>query len=190
MKRDVCEALKKQIYDYVAVTQEQPGIVQLSDVAQLYSDVGSRHEVEQCMDQFVTTGVATKHASPEGPIYVFTQLVARVGRRWRQQLQQLAAQQTQLTQEMAQLDDERCLVETLQQLWLQDWDTVLSGRPYAKIRHYVAEVYWAPLLQHVATTLAQQVAKQQMIEQQMQDLQRKLEESFYAIDEAGRISKH
>jgi uncharacterized membrane protein YheB (UPF0754 family) len=185
MKRDVCEALKKQIYDYVATAQEQPGIVHLSDAFQLYSDVGSRREVEQCLDQFVATGVATKHTSPAGPIYVFTQLVARVGRRWRQQLQRLTDQQRQLTQEIAQLEEERRLVEAVQQLWLHDWDTVLSGRPYAKIRHYIAGVYWAPPLQHIATTLAQQEAKQQVIEQEMQDVQRKLDESFYAINEHG-----
>lgn len=142
MRKEKCRQIKTSIFENVAPSHY--GKVNLNDACRLFSHLGSRAEIEKCLDEFVKEKAAIKVAVAQGKVYVFEEIALAFGKKWSDDLERLRDQNKKLESEVSVLQGKIGIIEDIRNLWMEGWEDLLKDQDLcANVSNYVSSVFFA-----------------------------------------------
>ena len=146
MRKEKCRQIKTNIFENVAPSHY--GKVNLNDAFRLFSHLGSRDDIEKCLDEFVKEKVAIKVEAAQGKIYVFEEIALAFGKKWSDDLAGLREQNKKLENEVSVLQGKIGIMEDIRNLWMDGWEDLIKDQDLcANVSNYVSSVFFAPQIE-------------------------------------------
>lgn len=176
MKREDREYIARQLLANVAPAHE--GIVSLNEAHRLFSDFGSRNDLEGVLKAFVKEGIARRHEVQGDILYVFTQLASEAGKKYQSSLDALEKESQNLNAEVSSLEKELQAATSLRQLWTEGWENSnLDRASQQNIRNYVSQQL-QPHLQRLEGLITAKKSNLNTLTEKAEQLRSKLQTSF------------
>jgi len=177
MRKEHCDQIKKRIFENLAPINY--GKVCLDDVYRLFSYLGTKAEIEKCVDEFIKDGVARKIETKRGKFYVFDSIALQFGRRWEEEITFLKKQKEDLENIESILKEKLITLEKMRTIWLDGWNSVLSDPDdYAGLHNYVSSIFFGQKIEKILTALRNINDRKQTIKKRIHELEDKLKNTY------------
>jgi hypothetical protein len=175
MHEDKCKKIQTQIFENIAPLYD--GIVTLNEAVRLFSYLGEKEEIEDCLDQFIKNKIAKKIQTSHGIIYVFEEIALNFGKKWQNDVIELKKQGQELEKTVTVLKQKENHLEELNKIWADGWDKTDSI--YSSLIFYISSVFFAQAKEKIIAEIEEKKRFISKCEQQSRERQQKLDSSYY-----------
>jgi len=177
MQKEQCDQIKKRIFENIAPINY--GKVCLDDIYRLFTHMGTKSEIEKCVDEFIKDGVARKIETKHGKFYVFNGIALQFGRRWKEELNVLKKQKEHLENIESILKEKLVTLEKMRTVWLEGWNSVLNDSDvYAGLHNFISSVFFGQKIEKILTALRNINDRKQTINKRIHVLEDKLKNTY------------
>jgi hypothetical protein len=180
MQRKVCQQIKTRVLEYIAPTNY--GRVSLNDAYRLFSNLGSRSEIEKCLDELVGSKIAQKTETTSGIFYVFSEIALKFGQKWKNELEGLKTQITSLENETRTLEKRIETNGKVRDIWLEGWkDALQDPETYASVHNYISSVFFGQRIACIFDDLTTKNKTVHSIQRRIREKERRIKDSYQTI---------
>lgn len=180
MQKKKCQQIKTRVVEYLAPLNQ--GRVNLDQVYRLFSYLGSRSEIEKCMDDLVRSKLAKKVETDSGVSYIFNEIALEYGRKWKDGLENSKAEATRLQDEIELLETNIETQERMRDIWLEGWRNILHDlRVCSSVHNYISTVFFGQKIAGIFGEIEDKNRRLQTIRSGMKDLEKRIKASYHTI---------
>jgi len=177
MRKEKCQQIKAHVFENVAPMQQ--GKVSLNDVYRMFSHLGSRSEIEKCLDELVGSNRAQKVEVNQGVHYIFQEIALKYGKKWKDEVENLKEQASELESEVTSLKMMLEANEKMMDIWLEGWRDVLKDADvYSSVSNYLSCVFFGQRLKRILDELKDKGKALRVICMKTKEGERKLAASY------------
>jgi len=177
MRKEKCQQIKTHVFENVAPLHQ--GKVSLNDVHRMFSHLGSRSEIEKCLNELVDDNMAQKVEMNQGTFYVFSEIALKYGQKWKDELQSLKEHMKNLDGEISSLEKKLEVNEKMMNIWLEGWKEALQDtNTYSCLNNYVSSVFFGQRIEVILNRLREKTKELREINMRAKEAERKIAASY------------
>ncbi len=176
MDKEKCERIKAKATESLAPMRD--GIIALDEVVRLFSYLGTRKEIEGCLDQLVQQATARKFMQSKTIVYVFEGMARKFGAKWENDISEFRTQNEDLEKTVEDLRQKIDHLEDLKQVWTHDWNK--QDEMYQSILYYISAVVFGQEQINASSKIEENNQRISENSRRIKEAQKKLADSRYS----------
>ena len=176
MQKTKCQRIKSSVLENIAPLHY--GQVSLNYVCRVFSHMGSKQEIEKCLDELVAEELAEKVETNNGIMYLFEEMALEFGRKWEENLSEFKTKSEELEKRIKTLEKRLIIAETLRDVWIEGWKKNLPDEFYPPVANYISSVFFGQYLLKIRKDLYNQTQRMSVIKKRSDEEEKRLSSSF------------